>query len=134
MGPECQLLGTLSSEYGPRTVCLQSPAVDDFRPATAPVLMPKDVASLEVVDDRPRSAPVSWMTVVTDRVNALWSAFHGSVRVVAPSLGMTSRNLDVEMGVQQERRPSTWYDVSSSPVTTEQPRTKIFGASIRTLK
>ena len=37
---------------------------------------------------------------------------------------MTSRNLDAEMGVQQERRPNTWYDVSFSPVTTEQPQTK----------
>ena len=72
-------------------------------------MMPKGVAPLEVVDDRPRSAPVSWMTPVTDRVNALWNAFHGSVRVVAPKIGMTSRNLDAEMGVQQERRPSTWY-------------------------
>jgi len=56
---EYRLLGSLSSKYGPRTVRSQSPVVDNVRPATAPEMMPKDVAFLEVVDDSPRSAPVS---------------------------------------------------------------------------
>jgi len=77
-----------------------------------------------MVYGRPRSAPVSWMTAVTERANAIWNAFHGRVRVVPPTLAMTNKEHDIEMGVQRERRPRTWHDMRSSSITIEELQTR----------
>jgi len=124
VGLESQCVGTLPPDNGPRTVPFQSPTADvDVRPVTAPVAMPKDVVSRGAVADRPRSAPMLWITAMTDRVNALWDAFYGRRRVVAP-IGMTNKDLDVEKVVQREERPSAWHDALAFPITTEQPQTR----------
>ena len=66
----------------------------------------KDVVSRGAVDDRPRSAPMSWITAMTDRVNALWDAFYARRWVAEPILSVTDKDLDVGKGVQREERQS----------------------------
>ena len=61
------------------------------------------------------------MTAVTERVSAIWIAFHGRVRVVPPTLVMSNKEHNIEMGVQRERCPSTWHDIRSS-ITIEEPQ------------
>jgi len=84
----------------------RQPLTFDVRLATAPVAMSKGVVSPGIVDDRPRSAPMSWITTMTDRVNALWDAFYGRRQVAALTETMTDKDLDVEKGIQREERPS----------------------------
>jgi len=61
---------------------------------------------------------------MTNRVNALWDAFYGRRQVVAPTLTMTDKDLDIEKGVQREERPSALHDALAFPIITEQPQTK----------
>ena len=56
------------------------------RPATAPVTVPENPVSKDLVTSRPRSAPLPWMTAITDRVNALWNAIYDRRPVVATAL------------------------------------------------
>ena len=100
---------------------LSTPDVD-IRPVTAPVAMSKDVVSPGAVDDRPQSAPVSWIIAMTDRVNALWDALHGRRRVTAPTLGLTDKDLDVEKGVQRQERPRAWHDALAFSVSLDYSR------------
>ena len=58
-------------------VCVQDPAYNtNVRSYSALVMKKKSLASCGPSDNRPRSAPVSWMAAVTARVNALWDAFN----------------------------------------------------------
>jgi len=90
---------TLSPERGTRMVRLQN-EIPDARmvrlqhdipdrldiPATAPVIVPENPVSNDLVNSRPRSAPLPWMTAITDRVHALWNAIYDRRPVVAPAL------------------------------------------------
>jgi len=90
---------TLSPERGARMVRLQNeiPEVRMVRlqheiadrldrPATAPVIVPENPVSNDLVSSRPRLAPLPWMTAITDRVNALWNAIYDRQPVVASAL------------------------------------------------
>jgi len=56
------------------------------RPVTAPVTVPENPVSNDLVTSRPRSAPLPWMTAITDRINALWNAIYDRRPVVASAL------------------------------------------------
>ena len=90
---------TLSPERGARMVRLQNEIPDARivrhqheipdrldRPVTAPVMVPENPISNDLVNSRPRSVPLPWMTAITDRVNALWSAIYDRRSAVAPAL------------------------------------------------
>jgi len=78
---------TLSPERGARMVRLQHEIHDRLDgPATAPVILPETPVSNDLVNSRPRSAPLPWMTAITDRVNALWNAMYDRRPAVAQAL------------------------------------------------
>ena len=56
------------------------------RPVTAPVTVPENPISNDLVNSRPRSAPLPWTTAITDTVNALWNAMYDRRPVVASAL------------------------------------------------
>ena len=75
----------MSPERGARMVRLQNEIPDAVRfqheivdrldrSVTAPVTVSENPISNDLVNSRPRSAPLPWMTAITDRVNALWNA------------------------------------------------------------
>jgi len=100
VGLDSQCVWTVPPDYRPLTVQLQWPSVVvDIRSATAPVAMSKDVVSPGAIGDWPRSAPMSCITAMSDRVNALWDAFHARRWVAEPILSMTYKDLDVEKSV-----------------------------------
>ena len=59
-------------------------------PATAPVIVPENPVSNDLVNCRPRSAPLPWMTAITDRVNALWNAIYDRRPAVAVTIGWST--------------------------------------------
>jgi len=70
-----------------RMVRLQHDVPDRLdRPVTAPVTVPENPISNDLVNSRPRSAPLPWMTAITNRVNALWNAMYDRRPVVASAL------------------------------------------------
>jgi len=120
---------TLSPERGARMVRLQNeiPEVRMVRlqyeiadrldrPATAPVIVPENPVSNDLVSSRPRLAPLPWMTAITDRVNALWNAIYDRQPVVASAL---DRELSEVL-----KRPITTCDRQETyvfPVFTVRP-------------
>lgn len=63
---------TLPPEHGARMLRLQHETSDtSSRLFTTPLRVQENYVSREPVNDRPSSAPVYWMTAITDRVNAL---------------------------------------------------------------
>ena len=49
----------------------------DVRDKDRPMTVPRDHVSCHKDIDRPQSAPMSWMTAITARVNSLWRTFYG---------------------------------------------------------
>jgi len=86
------------------------------RPITALVIVPENLVSNDLVNSRPRSAPLPWMTAITNQVNALWNAIYDRRPVVASAL---ERELpEVQKGlIPTCERPETYV----SPVFTVRP-------------
>ena len=77
-----------------RMVRVQDPAcTTNVRPDSALVMNEKNLASHGPSNDRPRSAPVSWMAAITARVNALWDAFNHRPSIVAPAFEVRSKDV-----------------------------------------
>jgi len=121
---------TLSPERGARMVRLQHEIPDRLdRPVTAPVIVPENPVSNDLVNSRPRSAPLPWMTAITDRVNALWNAIYDRRPVVASAL---DRELpEVQKGLiptcdRQETYVSPVVTVRSDPHVSTVPGRKLW--------
>ena len=85
-------------------------ADSNVRPVSVPVMIQKDLTSHSSSDDRPRSAPVSWMAAVTTRLNMLWDAFYQRPTKPVSVLSVTDRE-----PTEDRRR-----DVSSATVQADR--------------
>ena len=86
------------------------------------------------MSDRPSSAPVSWMTAITDRVNALWNTMYERQRPVAPALNVLEVELptvpkgpvyDREQTLPFDRQETHIATVHSDPISVKGSRRKV---------
>jgi len=94
---------------------------DRDRPMTEPLAVPKHSPSYDGEDERPRSAPMTWVNAITDRVNSLWRYLHGGLSIPAPVLSDTDGDGIARMPQSQEglTRPDVRQGVPVSPVQIE---------------
>jgi len=102
---------TLAPKSGARIERLHDDSVFlDHRSTSAPTVAKDD---LESPENRTRSAPSTWMTAITARVNTLWGALYGRPSVANPMTEMTEREF-----VEPIERPPPLH---SSSLQVEAP-------------